>query len=139
MTEAERQKARVLFVEDDEALRSIVQKLLAGLGYDVRVTAGAVAALDVLEASAHSLDGTGKSAFDLLITDVEMRGINGVELATRALRRWPKLRVLFISGQGGDTPERQTIDRLGLPFLSKPFQSAELDHAVRLALSPLMA
>ena len=139
MTTPEPQKARVLFVDDNEGVRSIAQRLLASWGYDVTVKAGAVAALDVLEASAHGPDESGQRPFDLLITDIEMHGVNGVELATRALRRWPTLRVLLISGQGGDTPERQTINRLGLPFLSKPFKNTELEQAIRLALAPLTA
>jgi CheY-like chemotaxis protein len=131
--------ARVLFVDDDEAVCSLGRRLLAGWGYDVTVKASAPAASDALDASADSRDEGGQCPFDLLITDVAMPGMNGVELATRALRRWPTLRVLFISGQGGDTPELQTINRLGLAFLSKPFKGAELDAAVRLALSPLLA
>jgi two-component system cell cycle response regulator CpdR len=137
MSETARQKARVLFVDDDDAIRVMARRLLAGWGYDVTVQPGAVAALDALEASADAPEGSGQGPFDLLITDVAMPGINGVELATRALRRWPTLRILFISGQGGDTPERQTITRLGLPFLGKPFKNDDFELAVRLALSPL--
>jgi CheY-like chemotaxis protein len=140
VTTAEPHKGRVLFVDDDEGLCSLARRLLAGWGYDVTVKSNAAEALDLLQASAPSQDSSENSPFDLLITDVAMPSINGVQLATRALRRWPTLRVLFISGQADDSSEeRQTINRLGLPFLSKPVKNAEFEQAVRLALSPLLA
>src|SRR4051794_15934472 len=111
----------VLVVEDADAVRVLTGRLLYAAGYQVvSVESGAVA-LEQLEAA------------DVLITDVVMPGMSGVELAVAARERRPGLPVVFVSGYTGDT----TIDRSDDPttaFLSKPFDGDELLKAVRATL-----
>jgi CheY-like chemotaxis protein len=110
-----------LVVEDADAVRVLTGRLLYAAGYQViSVESGAVA----LE----RLDGA-----DVLVTDVVMPGMSGVELAVAARERRPGLPVVFVSGYTGDT----TLDRSEDPataFLSKPFDGDELLKAVRATL-----
>lgn len=114
---------RVLVVEDDSDVRRFAANALRGLGYDVVEAAGGRAALSVLK---HE-DGVA-----LLLTDVMMPGgLSGPDLAHRARRRRPELRVLFMSGY----PD-EAVSSAGepAPLLAKPFQKEELARAVRRVL-----
>jgi PAS domain S-box-containing protein len=111
---------RVLVAEDDPAVRRVVVETLTRAGLEV------VAAGDGREALQRLLAGPSP---DLVVTDVRMPGLSGPELVREARARWPKLRVLFVSGHTGeDTPDGflQPGDRL----LGKPFSAEALVEAV---------
>jgi two-component system cell cycle sensor histidine kinase/response regulator CckA len=111
----------VLVVEDADAVRVLTGRLLYAAGYQVvSVESGAVA----LE----RLDGA-----DVLVTDVVMPGMSGVELAVAARERRPGLPVVFVSGYTGDASMSASGDPL-TAFLAKPFDGDELLKAVRATL-----
>jgi PAS domain S-box-containing protein len=123
----------VLMVDDDAAIRRVVVRQLAQLGYDVLIAEDAAGALALLG---------GTKPIDLLFTDVVLAGkIDGVELATLALERRPAIRIVLTSGfpnAGTDLPGIAAHLRL----LSKPYSRAELAHALDAALhdeAPLAA
>jgi PAS domain S-box-containing protein len=114
---------RILFVDDEAALRTIACELLAGLGYRVTPAQDGQQALELLQAQARD--------FDLVITDVTMPRLTGPELllAVRELR--PELPVLFITGRGNETLPAEPA---AVGTVAKPFTRAELAAAVRAAL-----
>ena len=116
----------VLVVEDDHAIRALVERSLAKAGYRVLTAASSAEAEQV--ASAHG----GEIA--LLFTDVVMPGGNGPELAQRLQRARPGIRVLFTSGYAND----KVFDASGTPegaqFLAKPYSFSGLARKVREAL-----
>jgi CheY-like chemotaxis protein len=105
----------ILLVEDDAAIAELVHDLLELAGHAVVRAAGAG------EALAACSNGT---RFDLVLTDVALRGMDGRELADELRRRHPLLRVLYTSGHALDLR----------PFLQKPFTAAELTAAVSSAI-----
>ncbi|MCE9638484.1 MAG: PAS domain S-box protein [Planctomycetes bacterium] len=113
----------VLVVEDDPAVRSLVERLVAAAGYRVVAVSGideAMAAVDAVGAK-----------FDVVLSDVVMPKSGGPEIV-RALRaRDPALRALFMSGY----TERVSADKGALPpgaaFLQKPFTVAKLEQKIR--------
>ncbi len=106
----------ILVVDDYEALRELTTDLLTDAGYEVIAVATASAAL---EAASRSPNG-----FRLLVTDVNLGGMSGVELA-RALREVsPGLPVLYLSGE--PVPGIRADE-----LLMKPFQLAEFSAKVR--------
>jgi PAS domain S-box-containing protein len=114
-------KEIIFLVEDREEVRIYAAEVLLRLNYDPRPYESASSALDALDASAR-----------LLITDVVMPGMTGVELVRRAHLRFPALPVLYISGYTGagqDAIEDET-------FLAKPFSPGQLAAAVNRALTP---
>jgi CheY-like chemotaxis protein len=132
-TESERQsQARnILVVEDNEALRSVVVRMLASLGHRTIEATDAPSALEVLSA---------KSAIDLLFTDVVLPGpLDGIGLAKQARLERPGLKVLLTSGFTERTAARgngRTDSREPLPpLLGKPYRKADLAKAVLSALS----
>ena len=113
----------VLLVEDEPAVRSLAERVLMRQGYHVLSAGSGVEALELV----HSTHGQ----IDLLVTDVVMPEMGGVELAKHLLAIRPDLRVLFISGYAADTVP--TTDGAGrqLYFLEKPFSPARFAEYVR--------
>ncbi len=106
----------VLVVDDYEAVRELTADLLTYAGYEVVAVSSASAAL---EAASRSPD-----KFQLLVTDVNLGGMSGVELASALHQLSPGLPVLYLSGEpaagiGADE------------LLLKPFQLAEFEAKVR--------
>ena len=116
-----RRPETVLVVEDDEVVRAVVRETLELQGYGVLAAASAADALALV--TEHEL------AVDLVVTDVDLRGTTGPELAERLAARMPGLRVLFTSGYGEDPVARE-----GAAFLEKPFSTAVLAERVRTLL-----
>ncbi len=107
----------VLLVEDDSSVAAIVETMLQDLGHRVTLADSAAPALALIE--------TG-GAFDLLLTDVVMPGgMDGVQLALRAVEVRPDLRVLLSSGYPRDALN-ETMAEARWPLLRKPYTKAEL-------------
>ncbi len=117
---------RVLVVEDERSVRELLVNLLAMLGYKVETAASGEEALELLSA--------GAGEIDLLITDVILPGIDGREVATRALGLRPGLKVLYTSGYTNGVIEKHGILSKGIVFLQKPFSLLNLARKVREAL-----
>ena len=110
----------VLLVEDEDDVRAFARTALQESGLWVLEAANAQQAVEV-----HRRFGR---AIDLLITDVVMPGVNGLELADALATDVP---VLFLSGFVEDHQRDQLESRAGSAFLAKPFIADELLHAVR--------
>jgi signal transduction histidine kinase len=113
----------VLVVEDDRAVRYLVQTLLTHAGYRVFEATDSASAEAVL--AAH--DGP----IDLLISDVIMPGANGPELYARARLVRPDLKVLFMSGYADAAIGRDGVLAPDVAFLQKPFTAEALARKVR--------
>jgi len=118
----------VLVVDDEEVVRIIMVQVLQDNGYTV------LEASDGLEALRIAKEHTGR--IDLLLTDVKMPGMNGLELAARLLSNRPEMTVLYVSGHADSTrqiqlQEGQVIIEPGANFLHKPFSPDGLLQKVR--------
>lgn len=108
----------ILIVDDDDALRSALARMLRAAGYEVRSAPGADEALRDIPADKP----------DLLITDIMMPLGDGVELIREMRRRWPDVAIVAMSGRSlGQLDVLKAAERLGaVASLSKPFSSDEL-------------
>ena len=113
----------ILVLEDEPDVRNLALTILDGLGYRVLGASDANAAMLVLE------EETGN--IDLLLSDVVLPGgVNGPQFVAEALRLYPKLKVVFMTGySSGATLQDQPI-ATGMPVLRKPFRSAALANLV---------
>ena len=100
----------------------MVSKMLAHLGYDVMAAMNAEKALEMFIRYGQS--------FDILITDVIMPGISGMELADQFLKYNATLKVLFVSGYTGDELAYHGILSESVLFLQKPFSPQTLVEKV---------
>jgi CheY-like chemotaxis protein len=107
----------ILAVDDDHLVLMNTGAMLEDLGHRVVEAASGRQAIEVLE--------TGET-FDLLMTDVAMPHMGGLELAEMVKARWPELPVMFISGYAEMSPACEA----GMPRLSKPFMQVDLARAL---------
>jgi two-component system cell cycle sensor histidine kinase/response regulator CckA len=121
-------RGRVLLVEDERAVRLVVERSLQRMGLDVTSVGDAADALDVLQET--------NGDFDLLITDLVMPGMDGVQLVHAAQGLYPTLRTILMSGYA-EPPQRAAAGEYGMHFLAKPFTSSELLAVVHAAFPSL--
>jgi len=113
----------ILLVEDSEPLKKLAQTYLEAGGFRV---ASAASGEEALEVAARS-----EEAFDLLLTDVVMPGMNGRALAEQLLRRQPGMRVLYMSGYTDSFIVGHGVLEPGTHLLHKPFTDEVLIGKVR--------
>ncbi len=113
-------KANILVVDDDDEVRVMLVESLRDFGYTVMEAASAEDALPLARAA----DRNGERGIDMVITDVRMPGMSGLELADRLQREHTHLKVIVMSGYFQPQPLSQR-------FLRKPFRIQELASAVR--------
>jgi two-component system cell cycle response regulator CpdR len=106
---------RILLAEDDQVMREYLARALERSGYSVAAVDRGTAALPMLEAE----------AFDLLLTDIVMPEMDGIELARRAGEIAPDMRVMFITGFAAVTLKAGR-EMPNARVLSKPFHLREL-------------
>jgi len=116
----------VLVVEDDEAVRAHIDRVLTSLGYKVLSRIDGPSALRLVE---EDVD------FDLLLTDVMLPGgMSGVQVANRVKEMRPGIPVLYVSGYAKDMVDAAGRTTADIHFLQKPFLRGELGRKVRAAL-----
>jgi CheY-like chemotaxis protein len=113
----------ILLAEDEPQVRELAVRMLDGLGYQLMVASNGREALE----TAASLG----QPIDLLVTDVVMPEIDGLELAARLRAERPGIRVLYISGYAEDSAAIEQALRDGDGFLPKPFTVGDLGRRVR--------
>ncbi|MBN2809825.1 MAG: response regulator, partial [Deltaproteobacteria bacterium] len=124
--EAPRGRERVLAVDDEEAIIIIEQRQLKQLGYQVTAFSSSLEAFEAFQKNPY--------AFDLVLSDMTMPGMNGVELARKILNIRPEMPIIISSGFSPlISPENARS--LGVRgYLKKPFQKMELAEKVRSVL-----
>jgi signal transduction histidine kinase len=119
-------RLRILLVEDEPTVRALAGRILRRAGNEVTSAASPAEALAL----------PTEERPDLLVTDVLLPEIDGIELSRRLTARWPGLRVLLMSGfPGGNARIEEAIAR-GEHFLQKPFGPSDLLEKVRDAVAP---
>lgn len=117
----------ILLVEDEQAIRDLVARVLRRQGYTVlEATNGAEA---LLVAAAYE-----DKPIDLLLTDVVMPQLGGQTLAAQLQGQYPGLKALFMSGYTGGAMINHSRFDPGIAFLQKPFSPTALAHKVRSVL-----
>jgi len=113
----------VLVVEDEEAVRKLVDQTLRKYGYEVLEATNGTEALQIC--------GTHPTPIRLMITDVVMPGMSGRELAARLREHHPEVRVLYMSGYTDDAVVRHGLLDASMFFLQKPFTPGMLVRKAR--------
>lgn len=109
--------AQILLAEDDTSMLSFLQMALERGGHSVKTAENGTQALEILKTD---------QEFDLLLTDIVMPGIDGIELSQKAADLRPGLKIMFITGFSAVAIGRKDFDNENEKILSKPFHLNDL-------------
>lgn len=113
----------ILIADDEPSIRHVLSVSLKQAGYDVRAVSNGEEAMAELRAR----------AFDVLITDVRMPRLGGLELVDSALAHAPELTIIVMSAYGAPEQALDAVRRGAFDYLSKPFKPDELVLVLRKA------
>ena len=117
------QKKKILIVDDELSVLALLRTILKNGKYDVLEARAADAALDILE----------HESVDLVISDIRMPGMSGIEFLDE-LREWDMdLPVIFVSGQGSDRDWAKAVQSSASALIEKPFKKDAILKAVHKA------
>ncbi len=106
----------ILIVDDDEQIRNLIAAFVKKEGYQFHLAESAAAALSILSAK----------PVQLMISDIDMEGMSGVELLKIALERYPDLAVIMVTGIDDRETAIETLQMGAYGYITKPFHYNEL-------------
>ncbi len=115
---------RALVIDDERHLRSLLCELLAVWGLRADAAANGIDALRLFE----------RGAYDVVLTDLVMPGVSGLDVIRNVRQRDPRVGVIMLTASPADLESER--DRLGFSLLHKPVDLRGLETAVRQALAP---
>jgi two-component system cell cycle sensor histidine kinase/response regulator CckA len=116
---------RVLVVDDEDTTRQTIARLLEAGGFSVVMASNGDEAMARL--------ATDGNTIDLVLSDVTMPGMTGIDLSYQIRAQYPSMPVAIVSGDVSEL-ERSIIGRADVPFIKKPFHAESLYSAVREAM-----
>src|SRR5262245_63641384 len=117
-------EGRILVVDDDPLVHDALRDTLGGARYSVVTADSATQAMVELE----------RQEFDLVLSDLSLPRVSGLELLDSIKRSWPALEVIVITGQGSIATAVDAIKRGAYHYVTKPFTADEILHLVGQAL-----
>ena len=118
--------ARILLVEDDEAVRHFVRRALEMDGH----------AIDEVGDGTEALERLGEGAeYDLMLSDIKMPVMDGIALALSVARTHPQLGILLMTGYADQRERAHGLEAIVIDVVQKPFTLQTIREAVRSALS----
>jgi DNA-binding NtrC family response regulator len=122
-----KQRLQVLVLDDEPIVGKRLQPALAKVGCDVEVFDAPRPALEKIEAK----------RFDVVVTDIRMDEIDGIEVLQKVLTRWPATKVIMITGYATVEVAREAIAKGAFDFIAKPFKPQELRDVIAKAAEAL--
>ena len=116
--------ARILIVDDEPTILNLLNKILIGQGYDATPTSNGEKALQLLQTE----------KFDLMISDINMTPVNGMELLRKASQAWPDMGVIMLTAYGTVSTAVEAMKEGAVDYITKPFKLDELVLTVQRAL-----
>ena len=116
---------RILIVDDEPTILNLLNKILIGQGYDATPASNGEKALQLLQTE----------KFDLMISDINMTPINGMELLRNATKDWPNMGVIMLTAYGTVATAVEAMKEGAFDYITKPFKLDELVLTVQRALT----
>ena len=117
-------ETHILVMEDDATISAALDMILTEAGYDV----------DVAETGEAALELFGQKQFDLIIADLKLPGINGMEVIKQIKEKKPEMEVIVITGVGTQPIAEEALELGAHEFLPKPFTDDQIKTAINEAL-----
>lgn len=119
--------AKLLIVEDDDSVRMFVSRALERAGHQIHIAADGAQGLEMILAA----DG----GYDLVVSDIRMPEMDGIEMAMSAAKRFSGLRILLMTGYADQRERAEELDAIIIDVVQKPFTLADIRDRVSLALT----
>jgi CheY-like chemotaxis protein len=116
---------RILIAEDELSVQAFVERALRHCGHETVTVGDGLAALAAL----------GSEKFDLLLTDIVMPGLDGIALALKASKAYPRMKILLMSGYASERQRAHNLEALIHRVIEKPFTLEEICAAVAAELA----
>ncbi len=120
-------RLQVLVLDDEPIVGKRLQPALAKVGCDV----------EVFDAPRPALERLAATRFDIVVTDIRMDDIDGIEVLEKVLERWPDTRVIMITGYATVELAREAMAKGAFDFIAKPFKPQELRDVIAKAAEAL--
>src|SRR5215218_1535244 len=120
-------RKNILVVDDEKSQREILEMILSAEGYDVTTASSGEAALKMAR----------EHRFDLVLTDLKMTGIDGIELLQRLLAYDSSIIVILLTAHGSIDSAKEALRRGAFDYLEKPYDRETLLDTIRRALTKL--
>lgn len=120
---AEKRKTTILILDDETIVLNRLKPALEKVGYEV----------EVFSRSSEAADRITEKNFDIVITDLKMQGLNGIQFLTMVKERSPKTEVIVITGFATMETAKESFQKGVFDFLAKPFKLGEIQEIVRKA------
>lgn len=117
-------KVKILIIDDEEIVRMSCQRILTPEGYEVKTVGGAKEGFGILE----------KESYDVVLTDLKMPDIDGIEVLARVKKDWPEVEVIVVTGYQTIHTAVQAIKLGAFDYLEKPFTPDAIIAAVEKAV-----
>ncbi|GIV61212.1 MAG: sigma-54-dependent Fis family transcriptional regulator [Rhodothermaceae bacterium] len=118
-------KPRILFVDDEQLLHNLFERLFARHGMEVVSCSNALQAMDLLR----------EQTFDLVVTDFMMPDMDGLELLAHIRQEYPSTRVIMITAHANVQHAVRTMQHGAIDYIPKPFTTADLVDRVKASLA----
>ena len=119
--------AHILVAEDDESVRTFISRALQQRGHQV----------SPVEDGFEALEALSRESFDLLITDIVMPGLDGIDLALKASGEQPDMPILLMTGYSAERQRAHNLEELIFEVVTKPFTLSGICEAAERALKGL--
>lgn len=117
-------KCKVLVIDDEDIVRICCSRALSPAGYEVRMAQNGLDGLKMIE----------EERFDIVLTDLKMPDMDGIEVLRKIKKEWPEIGVIIITGYQTVDTEAKSIKLGAFDYIEKPFTPDALISAVDKAL-----
>ncbi|RIK87826.1 MAG: response regulator [Hyphomicrobiales bacterium] len=118
--------ARILIVEDDESVRAFTARAIAAGGHAVETAGDGDLGLSSIRAA--------QGGYDLILSDIRMPAMDGIEMARRAANEFPGLKILLMTGYAEQRERAADLQRIVVDVVAKPFSLNEIRSRVQKAI-----
>ena len=119
--------ARILLVEDDMSVRTFTARALGVDGHEVEQAEDGEMGLSLINGA--------EGGYDLVLSDIRMPVMDGIEMAKAAAEAWPGVRILLMTGYAEQRERANDLERIIIDVVPKPFTLPEIRNAVAQALA----
>lgn len=114
--------AKLLIVEDDESVRMFVSRALERAGHQIDVAADGAQGLEFID--------TERGCYDLVVSDIRMPEMDGIEMAKAAAGLFPAMKIMLMTGYAEQRERAKSLETIVAEVMAKPFTIAELRETV---------